>query len=713
MDPYQIEFNNVKMAILKAIESPGDRRQNAVILALQQSFPSAGFELQGEFNAVTRKGQFTESERSMLEDVFRSLIITHCSHAATAGVPIMKFSSDTSLSSQSGIGQILDVAKWIVQSAFGTISAASPSAAASPPGARVLELAGYCRLLEDLLELGTIQDCQDVFACMEKDAAWIINILSSETKATEAAATASAASAVAAGQAAISKSTAAAGSHPAQLAILRSCNGLLRRLSKANDVQLCGRILVFIVRLYPLSDKSGLNLGGTINAGLPLPIDEVKPEDLDTVGQPIDIKLYNTFWNMQSIFKTPAQLLTTAAAWNRFKDDLSTILNAFSTLPITVPATGITAGASVSSSSSVGNKGASLQRNSGGKGSSSSMDVDGSSSHGHGGAVVAIQGGGGGESSATTVKYLTSSKLFGLQMRDATFRRHFLVQVSIQLHFLRHPISSKSAAAVAAAGGGGSAAGSASGRAGAATMALTQKQLEGLDELIDKVHAALSRTEPLGEMFVEAVKAVLERETQWVAWKREGCIPFERPPEPQPTSNKTSTSGGSASAAAAAAAASGPAAGRGGSAAGHKRRRQGAAAAAAAAGTGHSFAAMIAAPEDQMAGLKATERKLMPTLQEFLDPVKTELDPENGIEEEYKTKNDKVYAWKASRMLSRYHLSHFNAKDNLESAVLAFNPDLKKKVEEHKALIEARIKKVEQEMLSDSKLKQQEVQQAA
>jgi hypothetical protein len=71
-------------------------------------------------------------------------------------------------------------------------------------------------------------------------------------------------------------------------------------------------------------------------------------------------------------------------------------------------------------------------------------------------------------------------------MRDATFRRHFLVQVAIQLHFLRHPISSKSAAAAAAAGGSSAAGGAASGR-GAAAAPLANKQLDGLDDLMDKV----------------------------------------------------------------------------------------------------------------------------------------------------------------------------------------------------------------------------------
>lgn len=33
----------------------------------------------------------------------------------------------------------------------------------------MLDVATYCKLLEDLLELGTISDCQDVFKRMEAD----------------------------------------------------------------------------------------------------------------------------------------------------------------------------------------------------------------------------------------------------------------------------------------------------------------------------------------------------------------------------------------------------------------------------------------------------------------------------------------------------------------------------------------------------------------
>ncbi|KAI4809957.1 hypothetical protein KUCAC02_018808 [Chaenocephalus aceratus] len=40
--------------------------------------------------------------------------------------------------------------------------------------------------------------------------------------------------------------------------LLRMCNDLLRRLSKSQNTVFCGRIQLFLARLFPLSEKSGL-----------------------------------------------------------------------------------------------------------------------------------------------------------------------------------------------------------------------------------------------------------------------------------------------------------------------------------------------------------------------------------------------------------------------------------------------------------------------
>lgn len=47
----------------------------------------------------------------------------------------------------------------------------------------------------------------------------------------------------------------------------------------------------------------GLVLHSQINTNLVLPIDEVAAGDVDSSGEPIDAKLYTTFWGLQSLFK--------------------------------------------------------------------------------------------------------------------------------------------------------------------------------------------------------------------------------------------------------------------------------------------------------------------------------------------------------------------------------------------------------------------------
>ncbi|RYZ83712.1 MAG: hypothetical protein EOP04_19420 [Proteobacteria bacterium] len=51
------------------------------------------------------------------------------------------------------------------------------------------------------------------------------------------------------------------GSQPgkgAYLSLLRFSSEALRRLSKSKNLQSCGRVLMFMANVYPLSDKSGI-----------------------------------------------------------------------------------------------------------------------------------------------------------------------------------------------------------------------------------------------------------------------------------------------------------------------------------------------------------------------------------------------------------------------------------------------------------------------
>lgn len=49
------------------------------------------------------------------------------------------------------------------------------------------------------------------------------------------------------------------------LVILRLCNELLRRLSRAEDPVFCGRVYIFMFQSFPLGDKSSVNLRGNFH----------------------------------------------------------------------------------------------------------------------------------------------------------------------------------------------------------------------------------------------------------------------------------------------------------------------------------------------------------------------------------------------------------------------------------------------------------------
>ena len=69
------------------------------------------------------------------------------------------------------------------------------------------------------------------------------------------------------------------------LIILRACNELLRRLSRAEDTVFCGRVFIFLFQSFPLGDRSSVNLRGeyhvenvTVFEDSP-PTAQLKPQD--------------------------------------------------------------------------------------------------------------------------------------------------------------------------------------------------------------------------------------------------------------------------------------------------------------------------------------------------------------------------------------------------------------------------------------------------
>lgn len=62
----------------------------------------------------------------------------------------------------------------------------------------------------------------------------------------------------------------------AQLAFLRICNGLLRRISKANNTIFSGKILILMAYVFPLDDPSGQNKNSKFNLDNVTPIYKAK-----------------------------------------------------------------------------------------------------------------------------------------------------------------------------------------------------------------------------------------------------------------------------------------------------------------------------------------------------------------------------------------------------------------------------------------------------
>lgn len=69
-----------------------------------------------------------------------------------------------------------------------------------------------------------------------------------------------------------------------QLIILRSCNELLRRLSRAEDTKFCGRVFIFLFQSFPLHDKSSVNLRGEFHTENITTYDEIPVDGMDIDG---------------------------------------------------------------------------------------------------------------------------------------------------------------------------------------------------------------------------------------------------------------------------------------------------------------------------------------------------------------------------------------------------------------------------------------------
>lgn len=128
--------------------------------------------------------------------------------------------------------------------------------------------------------------------------------------------------------------------------LLRMCNDLLRRLSRSQNTVFCGRILLFLAKFFPFSERSGLNVVSEFNlenltqfeaengdddaAVLTAAAAAVGPDvvaeasaataasaDASEKAVRIDRTLYRRFWALQDFFRNPNQCYN-AKQWEIF-----------------------------------------------------------------------------------------------------------------------------------------------------------------------------------------------------------------------------------------------------------------------------------------------------------------------------------------------------------------------------------------------------------
>ncbi|XP_075526038.1 THO complex 1-like protein Hpr1 isoform X2 [Dermacentor variabilis] len=254
--------------------------------------------------------------------------------------------------------------------------------------------------------------------------------------------------------------------------LLRTCNDLLRRLSRSQNTVFCGKILVFLAKLFPLSERSGLNIASEFNAenitlfssedykGLS---DESSyhedSEEGSTSSVPVDYNLYRKFWSLQEYFRQPL-LCYSKVHWRQFTSYSADVLSVFGSFKLDDIKT-------------------------------AQWTLPGSSSSPSGKSVY-------------FAKYLTSQKLLELELSDSSFRRYVLVQFLILFQYLQSTVRFKLDSHI-----------------------LTEEQSAWVKNTLTQVYKLLEETPPDGAGFATRIKHILQREESWNAWKNEGCPDFK------------------------------------------------------------------------------------------------------------------------------------------------------------------------------------------
>lgn len=370
--------------------------------------------------------------------------------------------------------------------------------------------------------------------------------------------------------------------------------------------------MILLARVFPLSERSAMNVLGGFNVGNGCgmeTLEEFQQKGGDSGsdknnggGNAVGYEFYAKFWGLQKVFTDPSGTILTSSsargggggksdrvqAYESFVKDVTDVLEALESTPLV-------------------HVDVSLEQD--------KKHQEDEQEH------------------VRHHKYLTSSQLLHLQLKDPTLRIHFLTQLLIILSYLASLPSTLLPTGVQST-------------AGADTSKLTaqirQTQMKQLGLIEKRVQKLLSRATTTASsagkcddsnatnnngMWKSLQWILRDRESMWKNWKKAKCLPaMDR------VATTTYTACGSDV--------------RKLLLAGKKRKLE------------HINASAASGSEDlniETLAKVTTEIKTssQPTLTTFLDPYVEALDPENGIEGEYHPRNDKVYTWRGLRLMAR------------------------------------------------------------
>ena len=87
--------------------------------------------------------------------------------------------------------------------------------------------------------------------------------------------------------------------------ILKITNTVMKRLSPSLDTKLRGEIQMLLSEIFPISDKSGVNLKGHYNMNNSASWNEIENDIISNKSNIIDVKFYKQFWILHKYLTNP------------------------------------------------------------------------------------------------------------------------------------------------------------------------------------------------------------------------------------------------------------------------------------------------------------------------------------------------------------------------------------------------------------------------